>query len=88
MHELDPISIPYLSPLVLRKELESLLDNEGMSILGEPKIVDNHPIIYWNFVSKITLQLKRFDRVPTFGHELALDIAELWLSSRRYIDVE
>lgn len=24
-----PVSVPYLSPLVLRKELESLLENEG-----------------------------------------------------------
>lgn len=24
-----PVSVPYLSPLVLRKELETLLENEG-----------------------------------------------------------
>lgn len=51
--ELDPVSVPYLSPLVLRKELESLLENEGMAILGEPEFVDNHPIVYWNFVSRL-----------------------------------
>lgn len=40
----------YLSPLVLRKELESLLENEGESVLAQPQFLDNHSIIFWNLV--------------------------------------
>ncbi|XP_067395392.1 DENN domain-containing protein 4B [Emydura macquarii macquarii] len=40
----------YLSPLVLRKELESLLENEGSDFLAQPELVDSHPIIYWNLL--------------------------------------
>ena len=48
--ELTPIQVPYLSPLVLRKELESILEREGDVCLGDNECVDNHPIIYWNLV--------------------------------------
>lgn len=46
----DPFSIPYLNPLVLRKELENILSQEGDLSLSDPKFVDEHPIIYWNLV--------------------------------------
>ncbi len=32
---LDSIQVPYLSPLVLRKELESILEREGDACLGK-----------------------------------------------------
>lgn len=48
---LDPVTVPYLSPLVLRKELESMLENEGTAVLTNPGFIDHHPIIYWNLVS-------------------------------------
>ncbi|XP_039291612.1 DENN domain-containing protein Crag isoform X2 [Nilaparvata lugens] len=44
------INVPYLNPLVLRKELESILYTEGDSCLTQSKFVDEHPIIYWNMV--------------------------------------
>lgn len=44
------MTFAYLSPLVLRKELESLLENEGSEFLAQPELVDSHPIIYWNLV--------------------------------------
>jgi hypothetical protein len=44
------ITVPYLSPLVLRKELENLLDTEGDQSLLEPSGVDSHPIIFWNLI--------------------------------------
>ncbi|KAK6471464.1 DENN domain-containing protein 4B-like [Huso huso] len=44
------VTVAYLSPLVLRKELESLLENEGDGVLAQPQLVDSHPIIYWNLV--------------------------------------
>ncbi|XP_068081493.1 DENN domain-containing protein Crag isoform X2 [Anabrus simplex] len=47
---LDPISVPYLNPLVLRKEFENILYHEGDTCLTQPKFVDEHPIIYWNMV--------------------------------------
>ena len=47
---LDPISVPYLSPLVLRKELENVLDQDGDLCLNHPEFIDQHPIVYWNMV--------------------------------------
>ncbi|XP_069507458.1 DENN domain-containing protein 4B isoform X2 [Ambystoma mexicanum] len=44
------VTVPYLSPLVLRKELESLLENEGGDFLSQAELVNSHPIIYWNLV--------------------------------------
>jgi hypothetical protein len=45
-----PITVPYLSPLVLRKELENMLEREGDTCLVDPSIVDEHPIIFWNLI--------------------------------------
>uniref|UniRef100_A0A6I8NT92 DENN domain containing 4C n=1 Tax=Ornithorhynchus anatinus TaxID=9258 RepID=A0A6I8NT92_ORNAN len=45
-----PVSVPYLSPLVLRKELESLLENEGDQVIHTSSFIDQHPIIFWNLV--------------------------------------
>ncbi|OCT69558.1 DENN domain-containing protein 4B [Xenopus laevis] len=44
------VTVAYLCPLVLRKELESLLENEGGDVLSQPELVNSHPIIYWNLV--------------------------------------
>ncbi|XP_072351039.1 DENN domain-containing protein 4B-like, partial [Scyliorhinus torazame] len=50
--ELSPerVTVAYVSPLVLRKELESLMENEGDTVLSQTEFVDNHPIIFWNLV--------------------------------------
>ncbi|XP_075787613.1 DENN domain-containing protein 4C isoform X3 [Pelodiscus sinensis] len=45
-----PLSVPYLSPLVLRKELESLLENEGEQVIHTSTFINQHPIIFWNLV--------------------------------------
>uniref|UniRef100_A0A4W3ID56 DENN domain containing 4C n=1 Tax=Callorhinchus milii TaxID=7868 RepID=A0A4W3ID56_CALMI len=45
-----PVSVPYLSPLVLRKELESLLENEGDQVIHNSTFINQHPIIFWNLV--------------------------------------
>uniref|UniRef100_A0A8C4HF77 DENN domain containing 4A n=1 Tax=Dicentrarchus labrax TaxID=13489 RepID=A0A8C4HF77_DICLA len=50
LHNPEPVTVPYLSPLVLWKELESLLENEGDAVITEADMVDHHPIIYWNLV--------------------------------------
>ncbi|XP_062278084.1 LOW QUALITY PROTEIN: DENN domain-containing protein 4B-like [Scomber scombrus] len=44
------VAVAYLSPLVLRKELESLLENEGDAVLAQPQFLDSHSIIFWNLV--------------------------------------
>ncbi|XP_068579116.1 C-myc promoter-binding protein [Cebidichthys violaceus] len=44
------VTVPYLSPLVLWKELESLLVNEGDEAISSPTVVDQHPIVFWNLV--------------------------------------
>ncbi|XP_056672374.1 DENN domain-containing protein 4B isoform X6 [Monodelphis domestica] len=40
----------YLSPLVLRKELESLVENEGSEVLALPELPASHPILFWNLL--------------------------------------
>uniref|UniRef100_A0A8C8FTD3 DENN/MADD domain containing 4B n=1 Tax=Oncorhynchus tshawytscha TaxID=74940 RepID=A0A8C8FTD3_ONCTS len=39
-----------IHPLVLRKELESLLENEGEAVLAQGQLLDSHSIIFWNLV--------------------------------------
>lgn len=46
----DQLSVPYLNPLVLRKELENILGQEGDAVLRNTTFVDEHPIIFWNLV--------------------------------------
>ncbi|XP_013393388.1 C-myc promoter-binding protein [Lingula anatina] len=48
--EEEPIRVPYLSPLVLRKELENVLGSEGDLSLSRDEFLDEHPIIFWNMV--------------------------------------
>ncbi|XP_063770244.1 DENN domain-containing protein 4C isoform X2 [Pseudophryne corroboree] len=49
-HNPSPVSVPYLSPLVLRKELESLLEHEGDQVIHTSTFINQHPIIFWNLV--------------------------------------
>jgi pentatricopeptide repeat protein len=46
----NPFTVPYLSPLVLRKEVENVLENEGDYSLLHSSFIEDHPIIYWNLV--------------------------------------
>ncbi|XP_006831582.1 PREDICTED: C-myc promoter-binding protein isoform X2 [Chrysochloris asiatica] len=46
----EPVTVPYLSPLVVWKELESLLENEGDHAITVADFVDHHPIVFWNLV--------------------------------------
>lgn len=55
--DIEPITVPYLSPLVLRKEVENVLEHEGDNSMTKAEFVDQHPIIYWNLVSFPCLQL-------------------------------
>lgn len=52
-YKADTITVPFLNPLVLRKELESILVAEGDISLTHSKFVDEHPIIYWNLVNDL-----------------------------------
>uniref|UniRef100_A0A0A9WC26 C-myc promoter-binding protein n=3 Tax=Lygus hesperus TaxID=30085 RepID=A0A0A9WC26_LYGHE len=66
----EPIAVPYLNPLVLRKELESILAAEGDSSLTQSKFVDEHPIIYWNMVwmfTRINIESHMFNLVLGFA---------------------
>ncbi|EDO46065.1 predicted protein, partial [Nematostella vectensis] len=46
----DSITVAYVSPLVLRKELENMLDNDGDAALQNPDIVHQKDIIFWNMM--------------------------------------
>lgn len=57
----EPISVPYLSPLVLRKNLETIIESEGNSTLSRDTFLDEHPILFWNLVWY-------FKRIGTTSH--------------------
>lgn len=65
--QLDPITIPYLNPLVLRKELESVLSQEGDTCLTRHIFIEEHPIVYWNLIWY-------FERINLTSH-----LSDLWL---------
>ncbi|CAL1526082.1 unnamed protein product [Lymnaea stagnalis] len=46
----EPVVVPYLSPLVLRKEVEYVLDHESNLCLASDTFVEDHPIIFWNLI--------------------------------------
>lgn len=46
----EHISVPYLNPIVLRKELENILAQDGDGSLSQSCFIEGHPIIYWNLV--------------------------------------
>ena len=48
--EKETISVNYVSPLVLRKELENMLENEGVIALESPDIIKHKQVIFWNMV--------------------------------------
>jgi DENN domain-containing protein 4 len=55
----ESLTVPYLNPLVLRKELENILAEEGDSSLRKQSFSDEHPIIYYNliwFMERIDVQ--------------------------------
>lgn len=69
---LEPLTVPYLSPLVLRKEVENLLEHEGDDCLLSAGFVDHHPILYWNLV----WYFKRLN-LPSHLPELCLQAVSL-----------
>lgn len=44
------LTVPYLNPLVLRKELENILNQEGDLALIKSNFVEEHAIIFWNLL--------------------------------------
>ncbi|XP_043530544.1 C-myc promoter-binding protein isoform X3 [Chiloscyllium plagiosum] len=80
----DPITVPYLSPLVLWKELESLLENEGDQVISMATFVDHHPIVFWNLVwyfRRIDLPTNLPGLVLTSEHcNKSMTIPRSWMS--------
>lgn len=66
---LEPITVPYLNPLVLRKELESVLSQEGDTCLTKHRFIEEHPIVYWNLIWY-------FERINLTSH-----LPDLWLNN-------
>ncbi|XP_043280823.1 DENN domain-containing protein Crag isoform X4 [Venturia canescens] len=64
----EPITVPYLNPLVLRKELENVLSQEGDACLTKHRFILEHPIVYWNLIWY-------FERINLTSH-----LPELWLN--------
>lgn len=58
-----PITVRYLSPLVLRKELENIMDtlDPTNNDLYKIDFKDKHPILFWNLVRKYFFLFVLFD---------------------------
>ncbi|XP_064474755.1 DENN domain-containing protein 4C-like [Ornithodoros turicata] len=69
---LEPLTVPYLSPLVLRKEVENVLEHEGDDCMLSATFVDQHPIIYWNLI----WYFKRLS-LPSHLPQLSLEAPQL-----------
>ncbi|XP_074593897.1 DENN domain-containing protein Crag [Brevipalpus obovatus] len=67
---LNTLSVPYFSPIVLRKEIENVLEIEGDSCLAKPGFLDDHPILYWNL-------LWYFERINLPSHILGFCLRSL-----------
>lgn len=48
--ERELITVTYLNPLVLRKELENMFENDGVDKLQSPNVVHDKTDIFWNLV--------------------------------------
>lgn len=48
--KISDATVPYLNPLVLRKELENILVEEGDTALRRASFPEEHPIIYYNLL--------------------------------------
>ncbi|XP_025161601.1 DENN domain-containing protein 4C isoform X4 [Harpegnathos saltator] len=73
---LEPITVPYLNPLVLRKELESVLSQEGDACLTKHKFIQEHPIVYWNLIWY-------FERINLTSH-----LPDLWLNGDKNTELQ
>ncbi|XP_018371094.1 PREDICTED: C-myc promoter-binding protein isoform X3 [Trachymyrmex cornetzi] len=73
---LEPITVPYLNPLVLRKELESVLSQEGDACLTKHKFIQEHPIVYWNLIWY-------FERINLTSH-----LPDLWLDNDKNSELQ
>lgn len=76
----NQFNVPYLNPLVLRKELENILTQYGDDVLCKSQFVDGHAIIYWNLVwfmerIGVTTHLGSlfFHKVSIFFHMVSSD---------------
>ena len=72
-----PIVVHYLGPLVLRKEVESLLIREGLSYLERDDFPVLSPTVFWNLVSVLSLLLLSLST----GHQQVWYFTRLGLSS-------
>ncbi|EAA01213.3 AGAP001102-PA [Anopheles gambiae str. PEST] len=90
----DMISVPYLNPLVLRKELENILSEEGDLALTKTKFVEEHPIIYWNLVwfmdridvnthlANLVLPNQEDDKADPLSNVKSIEVHCLWDNPR------
>ncbi|KAL4510582.1 hypothetical protein ABPG72_004736 [Tetrahymena utriculariae] len=53
--------VEFLSPQIVRKELENIMKQKGQSSIMSSKFEEDHPIIYWNIILYFKLI-----RAPTF----------------------
>lgn len=73
---LEPITVPYLNSLVLRKELESVLGQEGDACLTKHRFIQEHPIVYWNLIWY-------FERINLTSH-----LPDLWLNNDKNSELQ
>ncbi|RCN26140.1 hypothetical protein ANCCAN_28140 [Ancylostoma caninum] len=69
--ETEDVSVSYVSPLVLRREVETLLASD-LHALKDPKIMSTHPVVFWNLI----FYLRRLS-LPTHLYT--------WISPRNHV---
>ncbi|KAK6747295.1 hypothetical protein RB195_000479 [Necator americanus] len=69
--EIKDVCVSYVSPLVLRREVETLLAAD-LYALKDPKLMTTHPVVFWNLV----YYLRRLS-LPTHLYT--------WISSRNHV---
>jgi len=75
--EREIITVPYLNPLVLRKELENMFENDGITTLQFPEVVQEKSIIFWNLVSEGSSGKRMFQERCVSLHFLFWSCAQL-----------
>jgi hypothetical protein len=83
---LDEIKVEaeFLSPPLLRKELENVLYSKGEALLVQKDFCETYKLLFWNLILNFDLaQLPTFFLDPNFDADNIEDIKKRYLSKRR-----
>jgi hypothetical protein len=79
--KLNTLSVPYLSPLVLRKELENVINHEPLVI--NTAFMENHSVIFWNLVNSFLKSFYFHLKLFKFNFRFGTSGGLTWIRSCR-----